>query len=143
MSRYDFISTVYISSSEARTLIRTSEQGVSKFCLVRMSEAEIRDFAAVVKMKEADFVDAYLIDKTPNYGVGIFQVNYRHNEHSTPPTDGKVRDLNPDYQWLKVDLQLLIPPPANGDVRPIPYSRIYTDVAKSPIATISDRMPLL
>ena len=126
LSRYDFISTVYISSSEARTLIRTSEQGVSKYVLIRIPNADITELAKTVKMQESDFASAYLIDRTNEYGVGIFLVTYSHNEHSVPPPDGKVRELNPDYQWLNVDLQLLVPPPSSGDVRPIQYSRVYS-----------------
>jgi len=126
MARFDFISTVYISSSEARTLIRMSEQGIAKYVLIRISPKDIKELAKMVKMKEKDFVKAYLIDKTPDHGVGIFLVTYTHNEHSSPPEDGKLRELNPDYKWLNVDLQLLVPPPSSGDARPIPYSRIYT-----------------
>jgi hypothetical protein len=126
MARFDFISTVYISSSEARTLIRMSEQGIAKYVLIKISPEDIKELAKTVKLKEKDFVKAYLIDKTPDYGVGIFLVTYTHNEHSSAPEDGKLRELNPDYQWLNVDLQLLVPPPSSGDVRPIPYSRIYT-----------------
>ncbi|MBI4962307.1 MAG: hypothetical protein HY913_03445 [Desulfomonile tiedjei] len=125
LARFDFISTVYISSSEARTLIRLSEQGISKYTLIKLSNAEISELARTVKMKETDFVGTYLIDKTPDYGVGIFLVTYKHNEHSEPPEDGKLRDLNPDYHWLNVDLQLLVPPPTSGDAQPIHLSRVY------------------
>jgi hypothetical protein len=126
MARYDSISTVYISSSEARTLYRTSEQGISRYVLIRVSNADIRELAQVVRIDEKKFIETYLIDKTPEYGVGIFLVTYKHNEHSIQPQDGKIRELNPDYQWLNVDLQLLVPPPTSGDARPIPYSRVYT-----------------
>jgi hypothetical protein len=126
MSRYDFISTVYVSSSESRTLIRTSEQGIHKYVLIRIPNSDIAELAKIVKMKEEDFASAYLIDRKPEYGVGIFLVTYAHNEHSMPPMDGKVRELNPDYQWLNVDLQLLVPPPTSGDARPIAYSRVYS-----------------
>lgn len=126
MARFDFISTVYISSSEARTLIRMSEQGIAKYVLIRIAPEDIKELAKRVKLSEKDFIKAYLIDKTPEYGVGIFLVTYTHNEHSSPPEDGKLRELNPDYHWLNVDLQLLVPPPSSGDVRPIPYSSIYT-----------------
>jgi len=125
LDRFDFISTVYISSSEARTLIRISEQGISKYTLIRLTNAEIAELARSVKMKESQFVKSYLIDRTPQFGVGIFLVTYKHNEHSRPPEDGKLRDLNPDFQWLNVDLQLLAPPPTSGDVSPIHLSRVY------------------
>jgi hypothetical protein len=126
LAQFDFISTVYISSSEARMLIRMSEQGVSKYALVRLDSTEMKELAKSVNMKEDEFAKAYLIDRTAEYGVGILLVTYERNEHSTPPADGKLRDLNPDYQWLNVDLQLLVPPPTSGDVRPIHISRVYT-----------------
>lgn len=125
MAGFDFISTVYVSSSEARTLVRMSETGISKYVLLKLSDQDIKELSQCTQMDEADFVNAYLIDKLPDYGVGIFLVSYTHNEHSTSPADGKLRDLNPDYPWLKVDLQLLVPPPHSGDVRPIPLSRVY------------------
>jgi hypothetical protein len=126
MARYDFISTVYISSAEARTLYRTSEQGISRYVLIRVSNADITELAQIVRIDEAKFIDTYLIDKTPEYGVGIFLVTYKHNEHSTQPQDGKIRELNPAYQWRNVDLPLPVPPPTSGDARPISYSRVYT-----------------
>jgi hypothetical protein len=42
-----------------------------------------------------------------------------------PPEDGRLRDLNPDHQWLNVDMQLIIPPPSSPDVRPIHYPVVY------------------
>jgi hypothetical protein len=125
MARFDFISTVYISSAEARTLSRLSEKGMSKYVLIKISNTEISELARTVNLTEDQFVKHYLIDRTSDYGVGIFLVTYSHTEHSIPPQDGKLRDLNPDYRWLAVDLQALVPPPAHGDVRPIPLSRVY------------------
>lgn len=125
LGRFDNISTVYIASSESRTLIRLSERGIAKYVLVRISGEDIKDLAQAAGIREKDFVCSYLIDKTPEYGVGIFLVTYQHNEHSLPPPDGKLRELNPDYHWLNVNLQLLIPPPSNPYVRPVPYSIIY------------------
>jgi hypothetical protein len=126
LARFHFISTVYICSSESRTLFRLAEQGIFKYVLIRLSNEEIRDVAQEAKMDEKDFVNGYLIDRTEKYGVGIFLVSYEYNEHSNPPPDCKIRELNPDYQWLNVDLQLLVPPPCRGDVRPIHLSRVYS-----------------
>jgi hypothetical protein len=107
-------------------LFRTSEQGIAKYVLIRLSDQDITDLADQVKMDEHQFVSTYLIDRTPDFGVGIFLVTYKHNEHSNPPSDGKLRELNPEYQWLNVNLQLLVPPPQNGEARPIHWSRVYT-----------------
>lgn len=125
MARFDFISTVYVASSEARTLVRISERGIAKYVLVRISNQDIRELSQCVRMKEKDFVSAYLVDRTSDYGVAIFLVTYQHNEHSLPPQDGKLRELNPDFHWLNVNVQALVPPPSNPHVRPIPYSIVY------------------
>lgn len=126
MARFDFISTVYICSCESRTLFRLAEQGISKYVLIKLSNEEIRDLAQETRMDQKDFESSYLIDRTTDHGVGIFLVSYEYNEHSSPPPDGKLRELNPDYQWLKVDFQLLVPPPSRGDIRPVHLSRVYS-----------------
>ncbi|MBM3298417.1 MAG: hypothetical protein FJY85_00510 [Deltaproteobacteria bacterium] len=125
MARFQLISTVYVSSCEARALVRLSEKGIAKYVLTRLTNVEMEEYAQWAGMSVSEFADAYLIDRKPDYGVGIFVVTYSRNEHSTPPYDGKLRELNPDYQWLNVDLQLLVPPPSSGDVRPVPVSRVY------------------
>lgn len=125
LERFDFISTVYVASSESRTLSRLSEQGIAKYALIRVSIGDMKELAQKANLGEKEFEEAYLIDKTPNYGVGLFLVTYDRNEHSTPPPDGKLRDLNPDYRWLNVDQQLLIPPPSIGNARPIHFSKVY------------------
>lgn len=125
MTRFDHISTVYVASAETRTLSRLSERGVAKFVLIAISNEDMKELARQLRISESDFAAEYLIDRTPGYGVGLFQVTYLRNEHSTPPPDGKLRDLNPDFPWLRVDAQLLCPPPWNVETRPIQYSRIY------------------
>jgi hypothetical protein len=124
-ARFQSISTVYVSSCEARTLVRLSEKGIAKYVLIQLMDRDMKECAELAGMKNSQFADAYLIDRKPDHGVGIFLATYSRNEHSTPPHDGKLRELNPDYQWLNVDLQLLVPPPSSGDVRPIPLSRVY------------------
>jgi hypothetical protein len=125
MAQFDFISTVYVASAEARTMYRLSESGIQKYVLIPIAPKDLRKLARSVGMRERQFVSTYLLEKTPEYGVGVFVVTYKHNEHSLPPPDGKLRELNADYSWLRVDLQLLVPPPSSRDARPIPYSRVY------------------
>jgi hypothetical protein len=129
MSRYDFMSTVYVCSSESRTLFKISEFNIGKYILIRVPNEDIDCLAATQSMDTGDFCNAYLIDQTEDYGVGIFLVAYNHNEHSLPPLDGKLREFHQDYQWLKVDLQLLVPPPTSPEARPVPYSRVYSGPA--------------
>jgi hypothetical protein len=132
MQRFDFISTVYVSSGEARTLFRLSEKGVSKYVLVRIPPRDIAELARMANLTEKKFGSEYLIDANAGFGVGIFLVTYTRNEHSLPPADGRLRDLHPDYHWLNVDLQLLVPPPSSAHVRPLPYPIVYAEPVGEP-----------
>jgi hypothetical protein len=126
LKKMDFISTVYVASSESRTLTRISERGTTRFVLVRLPIEEISRLAADNRMEFDNFVKRFLVDLQDEHGVGVFQVVYRNTVHSKPPEDGKLRKLRPDYQWLTVSDQLLIPLRSHHDVYPIPYSTIYT-----------------
>ena len=126
LKKMEFISTVYVASSESRTLTRISERGATKSVLIRLPTEEISRLASENRMKFDNFVERFLIDMQDDYGVGIFQVVYRNTIHSKPPEDGKLRKFRPDYQWLTVSDQLLIPLRDHHIIYPIPYSIIYT-----------------
>jgi len=126
LKKMEFISTVYVASSESRTLARLSERGVSRYVLVKLPTDEISRLASENRMKFDNFVERFLIDVQDDFGVGVFQVVYRNTIHSKPPEDGKLRELRPDFQWLTVSDQLLVPLPGHNDIYPVPYSTIYT-----------------
>lgn len=119
-----YFTTVYVSSSESRTLTRISEDGISKYSLIQLDRAAIEQIEKHPN-GDPDFRKKFLIHKTRDYGVGIFHVVYKHNEHSKPPADGKLRELKPDVQWLRVRNQLLMPKSSYPNVRPIRYQIIY------------------
>lgn len=121
----DFISTVYVNSAESRTLTRISEESVSKFCLVKLSKEHMETIEASEKLDIKNFRKDYLIHDGGDYGVGIFRVVYTHNKSSSPPADGKLRELQSDVQWVKISEQHLLPKPAAGHQRPLNYSIIY------------------
>jgi hypothetical protein len=125
LSSADFISTVYVNSAESRTLTRIYENGISKFCLVKLPKEHIEIIENSKKLNVKNFRKNYLIHVTDDYGVGIFHVFYKRNEHSIAPDDGKLRELHSDVQWLRVANQLLVPKPTSHDCRPINYSIIY------------------
>jgi len=125
LKQMEFISTIYVCSAESRTLTRISERGVKKFILIKLPTSEISRVAAENNMSVDSFVERYLVDMRDDYGVGMFQVVYRPTFHAKPPEDGKLRKLRPDYQWLTVTSQLLIPLPAYFETYPVPYSTIY------------------
>jgi hypothetical protein len=126
LKKMEFISTVYVASSESRTLTRLSERGVSRYVLIKLPTDEISRLASDNRMKFDNFVERFLIDVQDDFGVGVFQVVYRNTIHSKPPEDGKLRELRPDFQWLTVSDQLLVPLPGHNDVYPVSYSTIYT-----------------
>jgi len=126
LKNMDFISTVYVASSESRTLTRISERGVRKYVLIRLPIAEISRIVNDNRISFDKFVQRYLVELKNDCGVGILQVVYHNTVYSKPPEDGRLRMLQPDYQWLTVSDQLLTPLPGNLEIYPIPYSTIYT-----------------
>ncbi len=126
LKKMGFISTVYVASAEARTLTRISERGVSKFVLVKVPMADISRLVKENRMRFDKFVERYLLDMDKDCGVGILHVIYRNAVHSKPPEDGKLRKLQPEFQWLTVADQLLIPLPGDQDAHAIRYHTIYS-----------------
>jgi len=126
LKKMNFISTIYVSSAEARTLTRISERGVSKYVLIKMPIAEIIKLAEEHKIQFDNFIDRYMIDIGDECGVAILNVVYRNSIYSKPPEDGKIRRLRPDYQWLSVHDQLILPLPNQQDAYPVRYNTIYS-----------------
>jgi hypothetical protein len=58
--------------------------------------------------------------------VAILHVVYRNSIYSKSPEDGKLRRLQPDYQWLNIHDQLLLPVPGQFDAYPLRYNTIYS-----------------
>ncbi len=126
LKKMEFISTVYVASSETRCLSRISERGLSKFVLVKLSQDEICQLIEQNKVKPKLFKERFLVDINDDYGVGILQVVHRNTPYSKTPEDWKLRKLYPDYQWQTVSDQLLIPLAGLYETYPLPYSTIYT-----------------
>lgn len=125
LKRMDFISTIYVASAEARSLARISERGVSKYVLVKVPRSDIEQTIKEQRLSFENFREHFLVDVQDDYGVGILQVVYSNSIYSKPPEDGKLRRLQPDYQWLNVRNQLLIPLDS-PETYPVPYRTIYT-----------------
>ncbi len=126
LKRIPCISTVYAGSSESRALFRISERGVSKAALVRFSSDEVRQIAESQKMTTRTFMKNYVIAKKGRYNVCIFQATYAYTHHSRPPDDGKLREINPDVNWLTVGGEHLLPKPGVSKYPPINLNLIYT-----------------
>ncbi len=129
LKKMGFISTIYIASAESRTLTRISERGVSKYVLVKVPMADISRLAKESRMRFDKFVLRFLVDIHKDYGTGVLQVIYSNTPYSKPPVDGKLRKLRPDYQWLTVSDQLLVPISDFNETYPVEYSTIYNPEA--------------
>ncbi len=126
LRRISCISTVYVGSSESRSLLRISERGASKAVLMKFEDEELRQLAENHRIAPRTFQKNYVITKIGKYSVCIFQVVYNLTNQSRPPEDGKLRELKPDLSWLTVEGQFLLPKPNVWKYPPIPLNIIYS-----------------
>jgi len=125
LKRSDFISTVFVSSSESRSMVKYSERGVSKFFLIQLTEKQMTALAQREAMDEETFKSSYLYP-ADGFHVGISEAVYDYTIHSKPPEDGKLRKPKPAYNWLKLRDEFLHPKDNSLNLRPINYSWVYT-----------------
>ena len=125
LRKLSFISTVFVSSSESRSMVKYSERGVSKFFLIQLTEKQITALAQREEMAPAPFKASYLYP-ADGYHVGISEAVYSYTPYSKPPEDGKLRKLKPAYNWLKIRDEFLHPKTDSPNLRPINYNWVYT-----------------
>ena len=101
LRQQDFISTIFVSSSESRSMYRYSERGVSKFYLRKLNEDQIHALSKKEGLTLDAFKSAYLYP-TEDYNIVISEASYDYTEYAMPPNDGKIRKLKPVYNWLKL-----------------------------------------
>ena len=126
LKRIPCIATVYAGSSESRALYRISERGVSKAALVSFTNEEIRQIADSQNISPRSFKKNYVVDNKGNANICIFQATYAYTAHSRPPEDGKLREINPDFNWLTVGEEHVLPLPGVSKYPPINLTLIYT-----------------
>jgi len=126
MKRIPGITTVYVGSSETRSLIRISERGVSKAVLMKFSTNEQEQIAEINGISLRSFKKNYAVARDKKDAVCIFQATYGRTSHSRPAEDGKLREVNPDLYWLTVGEQHLLPKPGVWRRPPLPMNIIYT-----------------
>ncbi|MBN1627907.1 MAG: hypothetical protein JW944_15410 [Deltaproteobacteria bacterium] len=125
LKKLDMISTVFISSSESRSMIKYSERGVSKFFLIKLNNNEISALAARERITPDELKSSYLYP-AKNYHVGISEAVYDYTQYSKPPENGKLRRLRPAYNWLTLVDEFLHPKPDLLTLRPINYNWVYS-----------------
>ncbi|MEJ2589010.1 MAG: hypothetical protein P8165_15840, partial [Deltaproteobacteria bacterium] len=118
------ITSVFVSSSESRTLYRYSEWGVSKFFLIQFTEDQV-DALAQREDMDSEFLKSRYLYAEKNEFLGVLEAAYTHTPHSTPPEDGKIRKLRPAYNWIRLSHELLHPKPDALEAKPVPYSWVY------------------
>jgi len=126
LKRIPCISTIYAASCESRALIRISERGTSRIVIIKLTDGEMAEVADSNKISMDQLKKNYMIHKEKNDGVFLFQAIYAPTSHSTPPEDGKVRELKSDLSWVRVDSQQIIPKPGVKKHGPLPVTFIYT-----------------
>jgi len=125
LKREDFISTIFVSSSESRSMIKYSERGVSKFFLIQLTKEQISALAQREGMDEETFKSSYLYP-ADSYHVGMTEAVYDYTSFSRPPKDGKLRRPKPAYNWLRLRDEFLHPKDSTFEPRPIHYRWVYT-----------------
>ncbi len=131
MKRIACLSTIYAGSSESRALIRISERGVSKTILLKFSKQEVSQIAEANNIALSTFTKNYVIAQKGSNGkkqesVCLFQATYAYTDQARPPDDGKLREINPDLNWLSVGAQHILPKPGNWKYPPIALNVIYS-----------------
>jgi hypothetical protein len=124
MRKLDLISTVFISSSESRPMIKYSERGVTKFFLIQLTDQQIVALAQKEEMDVESFKAAYLYP-AKDYYVGISEAVYGPTLFSLPPENVKLWKSRPAYNWLKLRDEFLHPNDSKLNKDPINYSWIY------------------
>jgi len=126
LKRIPCVSTVYVSSSESRCLLRYSERGVTKIVLIKLSGQEMSQVAEANHMTLKEFRENYLVANEGREGVFLFQVTYSHTSHASPPESGRLREIKPETYWLTVGSQQILPKPRVWFHPPLYYNLIYS-----------------
>jgi len=121
----DDISTVFVSTSESRSMYKYSERGVSKFFLIKLTKKQVNALAQRENMVVDDFKSAYLYP-AGRFNIGVSEASYRPTEYSKPTEDGRIRKLRPAYNWLKLKSELLHPKIDALNAKPIFYNWVYS-----------------
>lgn len=121
-----FITTVYVSSTESRSLICYNEYGVSKTVLLRLTSREISKAAGAGNLLTRDFKNNYMLHKDGREGIFMFRADYAPTIQAIPPEDGKLRDLKPELFWLTVKSQYILPRSDRWSCPPLAYNYLYS-----------------
>jgi len=125
LRKLDFISTVFVSSSESRSMMKYTERGVSKFFLIQLFDKQIKALAEKENIDVEAFKSFYLYP-AGEFHVGISEAIYDYTVHSKPPETGRLRKVRSAVNWLRLAEENLHPNGSALDLPPINYNWIYT-----------------
>jgi hypothetical protein len=106
-------------------MFKYTERGISKFFLIQLTNNQITALAMKEGMEVEDFKASYLYPAM-DYYVGVSEAVYDNTHYSKPPEDGKLRKIEPAYNWLKLRDEFLHPKSDKIALRPINYNWVYT-----------------
>lgn len=124
--QFSGITTIYVSSSESRNLLRIDERGVSKSVLVKLSASQIKELAQKAGIQQSLFTKNYVVARLKKNYVCILNVRYDYTSHALPSEGGRLRELNPDTNWLTVSEERILPKPGILRYPPVSYKMVYS-----------------
>jgi len=119
------ITTVYVSSSESRNLLRIDERGICKSVLFKLPGSEIKKLAGNAGITQNSFTKNYVIARQRKNFICILNVKYDYTSHAMPSEGGRLRELKLDTNWLTVSQEHILPKPSTLIHPPIPYKMVY------------------
>ncbi|MBN1383232.1 MAG: hypothetical protein JXA41_16325 [Deltaproteobacteria bacterium] len=119
------LTTVYVSSSETRTLTRYSEKGVARYAVIQLDKDYAHQIIEVNRITPKAFRHDYVLGESADVCDVLFFVIYKHTEWGQPPQDGKLRIIKPDFSWLAVDREMILPLSHAISSKPLPIKWIY------------------
>ncbi|MFH2090997.1 MAG: hypothetical protein ABIJ31_01390 [Pseudomonadota bacterium] len=119
------ITTVYVSSSESRNLLKIDERGVSKSILVKLTPEETHALAQKAEISQNSFTKNYVVARQRKHFICILNVRYDYTVHALPSEGGRLREFKQDTNWLTVSEEHILPKPSVLNHPPIPHKMVY------------------
>ncbi|MBN1663540.1 MAG: hypothetical protein JW943_08070 [Deltaproteobacteria bacterium] len=119
------LTTVYVSSSETRTLTRYSEKGVARYAIIQLDKDYAHQIIEANRITPEAFRLGYALGESEGFYDVMLFVIYKHTEWGQPPVDGKLRIIKPDFNWLAVESEMILPLSTAFSSQPLVLKWIY------------------
>jgi len=74
---------------------------------------------------DVPFLKSHYVYAGRKNNFAILEAAYGHTIYSKPPKDGKLREIRPAYNWLRLNAEFLHAKLNSPHATPIPYSWVY------------------